>query len=249
MKPIGHTILRFEEVPSTNTLLMDSPEHLENHGLVAIARHQTAGRGRVGRRWASLPGRQLQFSVVLHPPLPRERVSVVSLVIGLAVARALKEGLGLAPVLKWPNDVFLNGKKVCGVLVEMKQGPGGAPRLVVGIGINCLGSPAEFPPEVRDGLTTVAHEAGREVDGEQVFADVLAQLRAVFEQLGNEELPDLLKQWEAFADMKGRPVRYPLPAGQAEGTAEGLTPEGNLVIRTAEGGSHVHSSGELEWLG
>ncbi len=248
MKPIGHTILRYDEVSSTNTLLVADTARLENHGLVVVARHQTAGRGRLGRRWVSLPGRQLQFSLVLHPPLPRERVGLVSLVVGLAVGRFLRDGLGLSPRLKWPNDVFLNGRKVCGVLVEMRQGAGGAPRLVVGIGINCLGSPEEFPPEVRALLTTLAHESGAEVDLEAVLQGILAQLQQAFLALGAGEAALLLEAWEGLAEMKGRRLRYPTPEGIMAGTALELTPEGHLLIETAAGGRHIHLSGELEWL-
>ena len=91
----------------------------------------------MGRGWASVPGLQLQFTVVLHPPLPREEVSIISLLAGLAVAECLKSLLGLRPLLKWPNDVFLNGRKVCGILVEMKQ-VNANPCLALGIGLNCL---------------------------------------------------------------------------------------------------------------
>lgn len=249
MKPVGHTILRLEETPSTSTLLLEDPGHLENHGLVAVARHQTAGRGRVGRRWVSLPGRQLQFSVVLHPSLPREQLPVLSLVIGLAVARALRGGLGLEPRLKWPNDVVVNGRKVCGVLLEVKPGPGGAPRVVVGIGLNCLGSPEDYPFEVRTLVTTLAHEAGREVDMEAILREVLAKLQDALERVAAGELAALLREWEAFGDMVGQSVRYPTAEGQREGTVRGLTEDGHLLIETAAGGLHVHSSGELEWLG
>ena len=78
MKKIGHTILRLDTVPSTNTLLMESEGYLQNHGLVAIARHQTAGRGRLGRSWQSRPDTQLQFSLVLHPRIPREQAPLLS---------------------------------------------------------------------------------------------------------------------------------------------------------------------------
>ena len=157
--PIGHTIIRLEETASTNSLVMDTPEYLANHGLVVTARHQTAGRGRVGHSWASVPGLQLQFTVALHPPLPREEVSIISLLAGLAVGEFLQAGLGLQPLLKWPNDVFINARKVCGILVEMRQ-VRGAPCLALGIGLNCLGAPSDFPPAVRGLLTTLAHESG-----------------------------------------------------------------------------------------
>lgn len=249
MPAIGHTILRLDEVGSTNTLVMETPAYLENHGLVVLARHQTAGRGRIGRKWVSLPDAQLQFSVVLHPPLPREELPVVSLLAGLAVAEALEAALGLAPVLKWPNDVLLEGRKVCGILMELKQGAQGGLRLVVGIGLNCLGGEEGFPPELRDRLTTIEQAAGRPVDKEAVLQAVLAALQAWYDRLTAGGRPALLDAWERRSDMIGKTLRYPTPAGPREGRAAGLTEEGYLLIETAEGGRHIHAAGEVEWLG
>lgn len=243
---IGHTVIRLEETGSTNTFIMETPAHLANHGLVVIARHQTAGRGRVGRKWASLPGRQLQFSVALHPPLPREEVPVISLVAGLAVGISLRDALGLRPLLKWPNDVFLGGRKVCGILVEMKQ-VAGAPRVVVGIGLNCLGTREDFPAEVRGLLTTLSEEIGAPVDMETVFQDVLAALERQYRRLLDAGKAELLEEWSAMAGLPGRPVRYPTAEGMRAGTALGLSPEGYLLVETAAGETHVHASGELEW--
>ncbi len=245
-KPIGHAIIRLEEVESTNTLVMDTPHYLDNHGLVVIAAHQSGGRGRVGRKWASLPGTQLQFSVVLHPPLSREEVPVISLVAGLAVGKSLAVLPGLRPLLKWPNDVFLGPGKVCGILVEMKVA-GAAPRVVVGIGLNCLGAPRDFPPEVRALVTTVSHETGGPVDMERLFADVLASLQREYDRLVAGQKSALLDEWSAMAGLAGRPLRYPAPEGLLPGKALGLTEEGYLLIETPSGATHVHASGELEW--
>ena len=125
-RPIGHHVVRLEEVESTNTLVLQNPDYLEHHGLVVLARHQTGGRGRMGRRWASLPGQQLQFTVVLHPILPPEDFSIFSLLGGVAVAQAVEERVGLSPRLKWPNDIMVDGGKVCGILLESRPGPAGA---------------------------------------------------------------------------------------------------------------------------
>ena len=243
---IGHTVIRLEETGSTNTLIMETPAHLANHGLVVIARHQTAGRGRVGRKWASLSGRQLQFSVVLHPPLPREEIPVISLMAGVAVGASLRNGLGLRPLLKWPNDVFLGARKVCGILVEMKQ-VAGAPRVVVGIGLNCLGTREEFPAELRGLVTTLSEEVGAAVDMETVFQHLLAALERQYRRLLDSGKAELLKEWSAMADLPGRPLRYPTAEGMREGKALGLSPEGYLLVETATGETHVHASGELEW--
>ena len=243
---LGHTVIRLKEAASTNSLVMETPDYLGNHGLVLLAGHQTAGRGRVGRKWASVPGLQLQFTVVLHPPLPREQVSIISLLAGLAVGECLKSLPGLQPLLKWPNDVILNGRKVCGILVEMKQVQTG-PRLALGIGLNCLGAPEDFPPDVRGLLTTLSHEAGAPVEMEAVFKAVLEALQSRYQRLLHGGKAALLEDWSALADLPGRAVRYPTAEGERRGEALGLSPEGYLLIATSEGGTHVHASGELEW--
>lgn len=246
LKPIGHTIIGLDQTRSTNSLVMETPNYLANHGLVITARHQTAGRGRVGRKWASVPGLQLQFTVVLHPPLPREQVSIVSLMAGLAVGECLKSLLGLQPLLKWPNDVFLNSRKVCGILVEMKQ-VDGRPRLALGLGLNCLGAPEDFPPDVRGLLTTLSHEAGTPVEMEVVLQAVLGALEVQYQRLLDGGRAALLRDWSAMAGLPGRAVRFPTTQGMGKGEAVGLSPEGYLLIVTPGGGTHLHASGELEW--
>lgn len=248
MKPIGHTIIRLDEVESTSTLMLEDSAYLENHGLVVIARHQTGGRGRMGRRWASLPGGQLQFSLVLHPNLPPQEVPLLSLVSGLAVARALEDVLALSPALKWPNDVLLGGGKVCGILVEGARGRGGRPRLVIGIGVNCDGTPGDFPPEVRASLTTLAHETGAPVDKEALLQAILAQLTALHERLTAGDKAALLAEWSRRALLRGHRVRMNAADGAREGEPVGLTAEGCLIIATDDGGQYAQLSGELEWL-
>ncbi|MDH4248193.1 MAG: biotin--[acetyl-CoA-carboxylase] ligase [Deltaproteobacteria bacterium] len=248
MKPIGHRLLRLEEATSTNTLLLENEAYLNTHGLVLTARHQTAGRGRQGRRWASIPGQQLQFSLVWHPMLPAALLPVVALVSGLAVAQALEDSLGLRPRLKWPNDVLLEGRKVCGILVESSPGSGATPRLVVGIGINCQGLPEEYPQELRGVLTTLASCAGRPVDNEEVFQAVLSRLDAAHGKLTPAGLPALLEAWRQRAEFQGRRVRVTTPGGMAPGRPVDVTPEGFLVVLLEDGSRHVQVSGDLEWL-
>ena len=248
MKPLGHTLIRLEEVASTNTLVLERPDWLADHGLVVLARHQTAGRGRLGRTFASLPGRQLLFSVVVHPRLRTEEVPVCSLVAGLAVAEALEVRLGLRPRLKWPNDVLLGGRKVCGILVEMRADEAGRPRLVIGIGINCQGDPADFPSDLAGVVTTLERETGAPVDSEGLLAEVLAALGRHLLRLEGGHKAAVLADWERRARLAGRRVRFATNQRTLEGVALGLTPEGFLRIATADGARHTHVSGDLEWL-
>jgi BirA family biotin operon repressor/biotin-[acetyl-CoA-carboxylase] ligase len=250
MRPIGHTILRLEETPSTNTLVLETEEYLADHGLVVLARHQTAGRGRMGRHWASVPGAQLQFSVVVHPAVRAEEVPLLALVSGLAVAQALEGLLGLSPRLKWPNDVLLDGRKVCGILLEAKPAPGTGqpPRLVIGIGLNCQGRAEDYPPDLRERVTTLAEVYGAPVDNEEVLQAVLERLNALYDRLVAGERPALLAEWRRCAALAGRRVRVQTPQGLREGHARDITGEGYLLVELEGGTRHVQVSGEVAWL-
>lgn len=248
MNPIGHTIIRLHEVVSTNTLVMETEHYLAQHGLVVVARHQTGGRGRIGKKWVSLPGAQLQFSTVVHPKIPRDEVPAMALMAGVAVAEGLERGLGLEPTLKWPNDVLLGGKKVCGILVEMKTDSAGSPRVVVGIGINCNGSERDFPAGLRPLLTTLEHHAGGPVELDQLLGEILPRIEAWQERLDAGGKSEMLEAWQGRAHLGGRKLRYPTPQGAREGRAVGLTEEGYLLIETPGGGRQIHVSGEIEWL-
>lgn len=248
MNPIGHTILRLDEVTSTNTLVLADESLLANHGMVVTAQHQTAGRGRMGRVWASIPGAQLQFSVVLHPRMPEAEVPLIALVAGLAVAGGIQEATGLVPRLRWPNDVFLDGRKVCGILVEAKPDDAGRPRLVVGIGINCQGAAEDFPPDVRAVLTTLAQASHQPVENERVLQAVLRHLDQLLARLTGGERQALLAEWQAQARIQGVRVRIPSGQGPVAATVEGLNTEGYLLARDDAGRTHTVVSSGVEWL-
>ncbi|MCH8074248.1 MAG: biotin--[acetyl-CoA-carboxylase] ligase [SAR324 cluster bacterium] len=247
-RPIGHHVVRLEEVESTNTLVLQNPDYLEHHGLVVLARHQTGGRGRMGRRWASLPGQQLQFTVVLHPILPPEDFSIFSLLGGVAVAQAVEERVGLSPRLKWPNDVMVDGGKVCGILLESRPGPAGAPRLAMGIGLNCLGSPEDFPEEIRPLVNTLSNAAGKPVEMEPLFEHILNTLEYWHGQVTAGDTRALIEAWTARGLLRGQRVRVDTEEGMRECSPLGLTAEGYLLVEGDNGERFVQISGDLEWL-
>jgi BirA family transcriptional regulator, biotin operon repressor / biotin---[acetyl-CoA-carboxylase] ligase len=249
MQPIGHDIVRLEQVDSTNTLVLATPAWLERHGLVVLARHQTGGRGRMGRRWASLPGRQLQFSAVLHPHFPTADVPLVALVAGLAVAEAIAAALPLHPRLKWPNDVLIARRKVCGILVEGATGAGGQPRLVVGIGLNVRGPAADFPAGLHAVLTTLEEESGQPVEPEPLLQSVLGRLQALYERLAAGDKAALLDEWRRSALLgDSQRVRVRTRDGEREGVPEDLTAEGYLLVRLPDGSHVTQVSGDVDWL-
>jgi BirA family biotin operon repressor/biotin-[acetyl-CoA-carboxylase] ligase len=210
----------YAEAGSTNALAAAEPAD----GLVVVADHQQAGRGRLDREWVTPPGAALTFSVVLDPVVDNEWWPVVPLVAGYAVARALG---GFATV-KWPNDVLVGDHKVGGILVERVAGR--PPRVVIGIGINVDQTEEELPVPTATSLTL----AGHPVDRTSLFGDVLGSLRGSLGQFARR--PDLfMNQYRDRSATLGRDVRVELPGDRTvEGRVVDVDDHGRLLLRTAD---------------
>ena len=272
---IGNRIIRLDEVDSTNSYLKGRNDLLQQHGLVVIADMQTSGRGRVGREFVSLRGKNLTFSVVLHPELPLGEIQVLSLLAGVAVSRVLEKYLNKIR-LKWPNDVLVCEKKICGILLEAITIPEQSfPVLVMGIGLNTKGCLNDYPEELQDIVTTIESEISRnfkivsetetapDLENETVFQQLLLELECCMEEFsgGSENLRELnnsasgysalLKEWLQRAQAIGRKVHSLRDAEEMAkdtgtvGTIEGLTKDGYLQIRTETGHIMTHVSGDI----
>jgi BirA family transcriptional regulator, biotin operon repressor / biotin---[acetyl-CoA-carboxylase] ligase len=213
------TVRLHTEAGSTNALAAAEPVL----DLVVVADHQQAGRGRLDRDWVTPRGAALTFSAVVDPGVDLEWWPVVPLVTGYAVARALG---GYAQV-KWPNDVLVDGEKVCGILVERVSAQ--PPVAVIGIGINVDQTADELPVPTATSL----HLAGHPVDRTALFGDVLASLRAALRHFAGH--PDLfLNQYRDRSATLGQEVRVDLPAGHSvEGRVVDFDDHGRLLLRTA----------------
>ena len=163
----GRPYLHVESCPSTQRLL--GPELAE--GAVAVAEEQTEGRGRLGRRWHSPPGVSILCSILLVPPVETSRLPELSLVAGVACAEAIAALTGLAPEIKLPNDILLEGRKAAGILAEAQEG-----RVVLGIGINVNVAPGELPTEIEPPATSLLVETAREVDRAELLVELLDRL-------------------------------------------------------------------------
>ena len=272
---IGNRIIRLDEVDSTNSYLKGRNDLLQQHGLVVIADMQTSGRGRVGREFVSLRGKNLTFSVVLHPELPLGEIQVLSLLAGVAVSRVLEKYLNKIR-LKWPNDVLVCEKKICGILLEAITIPEQSfPVLVMGIGLNTKGCLNDYPEELQDIVTTIESEISRnfkivsetetapDLENETVFQQLLLELECCMEEFsgGSENLRKLnnsasgysalLQEWLQRAQAIGRKVHSLRDAEEMAkdtgtvGTIEGLTKDGYLQIRTETGHIMTHVSGDI----
>ena len=228
-------------VDSTNRYLLDEARAGAPEGVVAVADHQEAGRGRLGRRWEAPPGANLLCSILLRPDLPVASRHLLSTVVALAAADACQAVAGVTPVFKWPNDLpAADGRQLAGVLAEADAPgrPGLPASVVVGIGVNVgwPGSDADLPAELVGRATSLSQEAGRPVERESLLADLLVSLEprvtALGTAAGRSAQADELRRRCATV---GARVRIQLANGSFDGTATGVTDEGHLVVATPSG--------------
>ena len=209
-------------------------------GTVVLAERQTSGRGRLGRTWDSPHRAGLYLSVLLRPADPGHHIGRYPIAAAVAVCAACRAFAGDRVVLKWPNDVLADGRKVAGVLAELRQGPTGA-ELVLGVGINVNQSDPDFPPALRGSATSLLMLMdGVRVDREAVAATLLQELAAVIMEIRAAGWPEVVERFLRYApDANGRRVR--LAAG-GFGTTRGLDASGALRVATASGVVLVHAT-------
>jgi BirA family transcriptional regulator, biotin operon repressor / biotin---[acetyl-CoA-carboxylase] ligase len=236
--PFARRTLWYPEVGSTNDVAGAMAERGADEGLVVIADRQTAGRGRLGRVWASPPGVGLYMSIVLRPST--SLVSLLTIAAGVGVAEGIESATGLGVQLKWPNDVHVDGRKVAGILAE------GAPHhVVLGIGVNVL--PATHPRDVALRATSIETELGRAVDRGLLFAECLSALAARYRGLHKGEGSSIVEAWRRrAAESLGRAVEWDEGPARKTGLVDGIGEDGALRVKAGDAVVHIRS-GEVRW--
>lgn len=228
---LGQKIHYFEEVNSTNIIAKEIAAS-EEEGALVIAETQKGGRGRMGREWVS-PHGGIWMSVILKPGIPLRHASRLTLVAGLAVANVIRD-MGLDARIKWPNDVRINGKKVCGILTEAKAEVDRVDYIVLGIGINVNMDLKDIPESFRAGSTTLKVELGKHIKRVSFLQDFLFELEQQYINFKTQPFSHILNGWLALSDTIGRDVKVTTPSRIIEGKAVGVTPDGALIIRKAD---------------
>ena len=217
---------------------------------VAAALEQTAGRGRNSRSWSSPPGASLSFSLLLRPQLNPDRAPMLTLVMAHAVTQALIRVTGCdeaMPGIKWPNDIVLEGKKVCGILTEMSCTEKGIEWVIIGTGINV--NQTDFPPALKEIAISLRQCFGKAFSPERLLAGVLAAFREAYGKfLQTGDLSLLREEYEKRLLNKGREVRLFNGSREYTGIALGITDRGKLVVENEEGRIEVEA-GEVSVRG
>jgi BirA family transcriptional regulator, biotin operon repressor / biotin---[acetyl-CoA-carboxylase] ligase len=232
---IGRDIRVFQETTSTNDVADKLGRDGVKEGVVVFAESQTRGRGRLGRNWVSARGKGLWFSVLLRPALAPDAATQMTVASATAMARAIRQVSGLEAEIKWPNDILVNERKICGILTEMTAELDKINYIVLGIGVNVNFAPSDFLGELRKTATSLAIEAGRRFQRSAVATAILRELDRDYVRLREGQFEALAGEWEANCTTIGRNVEIACGARVVNGRAESLDPEGALLVRTQHG--------------
>ena len=254
IKSIMHTdwvakeVLYFDTIDSTNTKAQELAEKGYPSGTLVVADKQESGKGRRGRSWVSPSGTGIFMTLMIKPDINPNNASMLTLVAALAVAKAITSVTGEEAMIKWPNDIVVNGKKVCGILTEMNAQFDYINHIVVGIGINVHNE--SFPEEISQMASSLMIEAG----GKRFHrAQIIAETMSYFEQyydtfLKTQDLSALVREYDKLLVNRNKSVRVLDPKEPFDGKAMGITPKGELIVDTWESRKLV-SSGEVSVRG
>ena len=253
---IARQVLWKEEIDSTNNWAREyagsrcwMDKGTDPDGTLFVAEKQTVGKGRQGRIWTSPPGENIYKSLLLwKPEIKTVSASRLTLVMGLSVAQGIEMLTGRKAGIKWPNDVVYSGKKICGILTEMKIQKGKPEHIVVGVGINV--NQTEFSTELQDKATSVFLETGKKADRIAGIARVMECFEKNYRKfLRTEDLSLMKEEYESLLLNKDRQVRIIEKTGQWQGTARGINDRGELLVEDSRGYLREIMSGEVSVRG
>jgi BirA family biotin operon repressor/biotin-[acetyl-CoA-carboxylase] ligase len=237
-------ILVFEETDSTNERLLQLGAKGARSGLVLFAERQTGGRGRFSRRWESASHRGLWFSVLVRPKLPLSEWPRITTWAAVVAAQAVERCTGLRPLIKWPNDLELNGRKTAGILIETAADQNGQPFAVLGVGFNVNQSPEDFPESIRSTATSLRIAVGALQDRVAIAVELLRSFSENYIRLA-QDFPSIVNEARALSSLLGRHVTLQSATMRVEGIAEDLAEDGRLMIRLGDGRLESFSGGEV----
>jgi BirA family biotin operon repressor/biotin-[acetyl-CoA-carboxylase] ligase len=234
---IGRQVFYSNSLVSTNDLAKDlAVQGTEiNDGSIVVTEEQTGGRGRLGRKWFSPKYRALCVSLILHPPVSPSEVSQVTMVAAVALAMAIRHETGVPAGIKWPNDLLVKGKKLCGILTELSAEIDKVNYLVVGAGVNVNQEPEDFPEEVRDIATSLKIETGASVNRVRLLQAILTEFERWYQIWLDRGFSEILNKWREMSVSLHCSVRIQSMDKSWVGWSEDVDEDGALLLRLPDG--------------
>ncbi len=242
-KVIGRKLYYFKKLPSTNLFARELVDQKVSNGSVVVADVQTHGRGRKDRTWFSPTG-GLWFSVIVYPDIPPRKSMMLTMAASLGVADAIKTITGIVPLIKWPNDVLINEKKVCGILTEIDAEIDRVNFAIVGIGLNANN---KLPTDFNKYATTLRQERGSKVSRVQILRSILKSFDEQYEKLVRGKYDEIRKNWLSSSQIIGKHVCVQEGSIRLEGIVNDIDEDGSLILKS-DSGIHRVLSGDVEVL-
>jgi len=242
---LGRTVHSFDEVDSTNAVAFRLALEGAEHGELVVAERQTGGRGRRGRSWSSPGGLNLYASFILRPELLPQRAPELTLVAAVAVAESVRAA-GAPADIKWPNDLVVGGRKICGILTELSADPDRVQFVVLGIGVNLNARREDFPPDVAEVATSLLELTGRPVPRAPFTAGLCRRLEEWLDVHGAEGFRPVRERWRALAITLGQEVLVKAERREIRGVAVDVDEDGALRVRTEDGTEERILAGDVE---
>ncbi|MBL8910993.1 MAG: biotin--[acetyl-CoA-carboxylase] ligase [Archangium sp.] len=244
-RELGRTLHHYDELESTNAKAFELAHEGGFHGEVIVTEHQTAGKGRRGRSWASPAGKSLAMSVIIRPEIAPARAPELTLVAAVALVETLIDS-GVAAEIKWPNDIQIAGKKVAGILTELSADVERVHFVVLGIGVNLNSEAKDFPSELAELATSVAQNRKSPVHRALFTAALLGKLEGWLETWTEEGFAPVREAWKKHAPMLGQEVLVRADNKELRGVAKDLDEAGALLLDLGGGKTERVLSGDVE---
>lgn len=245
----GWHVVCLKKTGSTNDIAMAmAVKGIPDRGLLVIAEEQSCGKGRLGRTWASPPAGNIYMSVALRPEIYSKDSTLLTILSAVATAKVLRTHTGVDIGIKWPNDIVFDGKKLGGILLELRSDPDKISLAVIGIGLNINSKLKDLPKDLRHTATTLQAITHKEHKLTPLVAGIIKEIEACLSDLKKNGRGHLLNKWRALSHTLGKEVLARVGDKTLRGWAEDIDTEGRLLLRTANGALTAIASGDLTML-
>ena len=245
---IGKEILIYNEVESTNSIANELLKKGYPSGTVVIADRQTKGKGRLGRTWISPAGKNLYMSMAIKPTIPPKFATLLTLTSAVACTTALRRLTDIPVLIKWPNDMLIEDKKVGGILTEVKIEGERIKSAVVGIGINVNMTENDIPEEIKEIATSLKIYKGEDYSRSLLALEIIKEFDRWYQLLEKRQRKTIIDRWMQLSGTMGRQVKIILTDKELKGTAEAIDEEGRLIVKLSDGTYEKICAGDVTLL-